>query len=874
MGSILDGISDLVFRVDGDWKFTYFNPQWESATGHSSESLIGETPFDRLMHPGTIDLKAEKRAVEAGQRVGEQYIVEIRTAAGETRQIAVRLTPQFDSLGRFGGAIGTGTDVTEKIAHDHALQSSEARFRKLAEASPVGIFQADAEGQITYVNAAWLKGFGLEQSDILGDGWKERLATGEEYEADPAFTGFHKPGDVRRRVIRYRDAAGGDLWIETVNAAEFSAEGKITGFVGVAHDITQLVETTQSLAERESQLALLADNVTDAVLRLDLGGVCRYASPSSKQLFGIDHKLMIGNKFITGFHHEDITALEAEFEALSTGASDRARIAFRSERILEPGTYQWLEANCALVRDPESGDPLEIVASLRNIDETKRLEFALTDAKQRAEAATQAKSAFLANMRHEIRTPMNGVIGFTELALAGEVDEDQRQNLEMIADSGRSMLRLLNDLLDFAKIESGQMTIAGEPTDLRHKIAGAIRLMEPVALQKGLALEFECDADVPQWFRSDPMRLRQILLNLVGNALKFTEKGTVSIKAQADHKGRCIRIAVSDTGPGVAADKLEHIFDEFTQADESITRRYGGTGLGLPISAELAGLLGGSLSVESEEGAGSTFILQLPLLECEASSRNETPDLIELREAGPANMLVLVVEDNQINQILTIKMLEKAGYRTLLAENGQIALETVLARRGSINPIGVVLMDMQMPEMDGLEATRQIRAAGICAEELPIISLTANAYQEDVEACRSAGMQAHLSKPVRLRDLERVLAEIPLKTPHPAKVVPEPSERESFARLFEDRKAKAHALVLRLQQCGGQSRSDVDEVIAILHQIAGTAAYFGQAGLGDLCRDFEANYCEASDSVRIELLDSILAHLEGSSGTEVLRAIN
>lgn len=964
VNSILDGIGDLVFRVDADWRFTYLNRRWEDLTGYPAEQLLGETPFERLLDNAAFDFKQQRIAVETGHADNEKHVLRARTRDGRILQIAIGLQAQFDKDGAFVGAIGTGSDVTESLARTHALAESEARFRKLAEASPVGIFQADASGNITYVNSVWLNRFGLKREEMLGDGWKSALATGEEYLDDPAFTGFHQPGDVRRRIIRFRKGNGEDFWCETVNAAEFDDAGNITGYVGVLHDITEERKATElllasekrfqalaqmapagifrtadngdctyvneswlrltgqsdgewqgsgwtralhpddaervakswaenvaaeqpgddefrwlrkdgsivwvhvvygpeyddarritgyigvvsditerkqaqdQLAEREAQLTLLADNATDAVLRLGLDGTCTYASPSAEQIFAIDYRLLAGNQFLTGFHPDDQARVQSEFDTLASGQRDRGRIAFRAKSLTQRGTYNWLEANCGLVRDRESGSPKEIIVSLRNIDETKRLEAALLEAKNRAEAAAEAKSTFLANMSHEIRTPMNGVIGFTELALSGELDGEQRRSLEMIADSGRAMMRLLNDLLDFAKIESGQMSVASEPTDIRHKVQGALRIMGPVAARKGLDLRMTVEDDVPAWIVSDRLRLRQIMLNLIGNALKFTEHGSVSVHASYDKAKRNLTIAVADTGIGIPADQITAVFEKFTQADSSIARRFGGTGLGLPICSQLAGLLGGTLTAQSEVGVGSRFILTIPAVECSPPQTLEARVLPASPVAADLSVRVLVAEDNHINQQLTLAMLKKVGCSATVVEDGAQAIAAIAQHHGTDEAFDIVLMDMQMPNLDGLEATRKIRAAGIGPETLPIIALTANAYQEDAQACRDAGMQAHLTKPLRMRELQSVLRV--WATPAKAQSAGGSADQSDgieidpeLLTLYRERKDRALEVIDAMLAQPGSEVATIAALTSELHQIAGIAAFFGQAQLGE-----------------------------------------
>lgn len=863
VNSILDGTRDLVFKVDADWRITYTNRSWDELAQIERGAVLDWTSIGRFATSDRRVVRELKDRVESGLSQDEKYLVAVPDRDGQMRQVEFRIVALFSPEGGFAGAIGTGSDVTEALSHNHALAESEARFRRLSEAAPVGIFQADARGQITYVNRAWLKNFGLTPDDLLGDGWKSLLATGEEYANDPAFSGFDKPGDVRHRIARFRGAQGRDRWCETVNSAEFGTAGNIVGYVGVVHDITEQRLATELLKEREEQLALLADNAMDAVLRLSLDGVCDYASPSSQQVFGIDHRLMVGNQFITGFHPDDDERVKGEFADLAAGRCDRVRIAFRSASLVKKGVFEWLEANCGLVRDPETGEPRAIIASLRNINETKRLETELLEARDRAEAAVVAKSAFLANMSHEIRTPMNGVIGFTELALAGEIDPEQRQQLEMIAESGRAMLRLLNDLLDYAKIESGQMTVAMEPLDLRHKLRGALRLMEPVAIQKGLALELEVDDQVPTWFKCDPLRLRQIVLNLVGNALKFTEFGGVTVRAEADVDGRELSITVKDTGIGIPADQLDFVFENFTQADATIARRYGGTGLGLPICAELAKLLGGRLAVESSVGVGSSFTLILPLVACEAPGPEIAPDGEIPAEKPWRAARILVAEDNKINQQLTLAMLDKIGYRAELAEDGHQAVEMALRVHGTAEAFDIVLMDVQMPNLDGLQATRKLREAGVTASALPIVALTANAYQDDIAACRDAGMQAHVAKPLRLRDLQAIMRTWIKPSDE---VAHDPYERETnpvLVQKFTELKQNALRSTEQALREGKLTGQAFENVVTYLHQIAGIAAYFGQAEIGETSRQLENELTSAATADRAALLDRAKALLAG-----------
>ncbi|WP_242139487.1 PAS domain S-box protein [Sphingomonas sp. TREG-RG-20F-R18-01] len=983
--TLLAAMQEAVFRTDADGRWIFLNRAWEKLTGYSVEESLGWSTA-RLLHPeDRVHAVTQYPRIVTGEIEEATLKQRFFTATGECRHIEVTLRRLAEPDGSFGGTIGTIRDITAAVATQRALEDSEARFRRLAEASPVGIFRAAPTGALTYVNSAWTDKVGMTVEESLGDGWKAALVDPEGYVRETNVDAFH-PGMVRVRDFAFYDRDGGELWVQSVNSGEFDSEGKLTGFIGAIIDITEqrrarialaeskrLFETLAALSpagifrtnaqgeityanrawldvagltadeafgfgwvpaihpddlarireewrqtvvharelrtefrfcrpdgsirwvesittnefddegrqvgligvnlditerkatesvlrERTEQLKLLAENATDAVFRMTIDGVCRYVSPSVVDVIGLKPEQLVGRNLMRGFHPDDVEKVFGTHRDLGAGITEQRVVAYRIERIDRPGTWTWLESNSGLVRDPVTGEPSEIISSVRDITERKRLEVELDSARRHAEVAAQAKSSFLANMSHEIRTPMNGVLGFTELLLADKPRADQRQKLQMIADSGKAMMRLLNDILDLSKIEAGHVTLAHDRVDWRHLARSCARLVMPLTTTAGLALDVDVADDVPDAVLGDGLRLRQIVLNLLGNAAKFTEHGSIRLSVARDDD--MIVVAIADTGVGIAADRQGAIFHEFVQEDASTSRRHGGTGLGLAISNQLAQLMDGSISLTSQVGIGTTVTLRLPLIDAPAAM----PPVLQ---PGPASVLpavpgarVLVAEDHDVNQTLIKAMLTRLGYRPAIARSGVEAIAMVDRARAAGTPFALILMDMQMPELDGIEATRRIRADGLSAEALPIVALTANAYASDVEACLAAGMQGHLAKPVQMAALDEIVRRFAVGTRAPAiATAPATSADADLQAQFDTRVQNLFTLydqTIALETCDAGA---IDALRHALHQVAGTAAFFGQGELGTVAGKIDDMLDMPAGSARDAALQSGHAQL-------------
>jgi PAS domain S-box-containing protein len=987
-----------VYRPEGPGPNAYMSPQLEAVLGYTAEEWTADPDlFSKVLHPDDRDwVLAEQRRT---QEAGEPFRAEYRMMTRDGRVLWF-LDEAHEVAGRKGEPAyyyGYLVEITERKELEEAVRAAEERYRALVEQLPLAIY-VDRLDELS--------------SNVYSSPQIERMIgyTAEQWAAeDDLFVRLLHPAD-RDRVLRehgrtrttgaplrteYRliTADGRVIWIRDEGLVVRDERGKPLVLQGFLLDITERKMAEEALRDSEAELARQKAYYQElhglspvAIVTLDKDNRVLSWNPAAERLFGYAQGEAIDRPLADLlFPTED---LREESRAVQRQAEDHGLAHVIARRARKDGVLVDVEIlTVPLVVD---GERTGFLVLYHNITELQR-------AREEAEAATQAKSAFLATMSHEIRTPMNAVIGMGGLLLDTELTEEQRGFAEVIRTSGEGLLRIIDDILDFSKIEAGKLELEQEPLDVRNCAESALDLVAVRASEKELEIGCLIDQDVPIAILGDPTRLRQALANLLANAVKFTEAGEVVLTVVTETGGdvpRRLRFSVWDTGIGMPAERMPHLFESFSQMDASTRRRYGGTGLGLAISKRLAELMGGTLWADSEEGKGSVFHFEIParevtpparydrgeaapriagkrLLVVDDSATNreiltrqaeswgmlveaverpadalyrvrrgdrfdaavldmQMPEMDglalarEIRryrdegalplvlltsigrlavgggplefsaqltkpvkasqlyealvrvlavEAAPAStpggedddsrpaamaLRLLVAEDNAVNRQLALALLAKLGYQADVVENGREALDAV-----EREAYDVVLMDVQMPELDGLEASRRIRDRFGSSGGPMIIATTANAMEGDREECLEAGMDDYLSKPIHLDDLSRALARCrPLARTGAQRTVPGGSGtgsretldhaaleslvsslgggdegwrtvRELLDTFIED--AAAQIAILR----DAIARGDAEEAQRAAHTLKSSSATFGANSFAELCRELE-----------------------------------
>ncbi len=885
--SMADSCPTILWVTGTDGHNSFVNQYWREFFGISAE-LAAAGNWQPLIHPEDAVQYTEAFQQAAARKAPFKAEARLRRADGVWRLIGSYATPRLSESGEYLGHVGLSSDITDRRQNEQALRFQLSLTRAIQEVSLDGILVVNNEKRIVSHNRKLIHEIWRIPLDEIPYGVPDYQVDDKpplvpsavlKQVKDPER--FLKRIDEINRQPDAKDHCEIELTdgrvLERYSTGLRGDDGSDLGRVWTFRDITERKRAELALQSSEERFRQLAENMGEVFWMMTAKcDQILYVSPAYEQVWGRSCASLYQNPmaWVETIHPDD------HQQAMATFARQAGGERIESDyRIRTPAGVKWIRDRAFPIHDA-AGTIIRIAGIAEDITDQKRYEAELIVAREAAEAASKAKSRFLTNMSHEIRTPMNGVLGMIQLLLGSGLPAEQQRFAEVANTSGRALLGLIDDILDLSKIEARKIVLEHLSFNLRATVDDVFRMLNFQAAGKGIELAWNVSQEVPSLVEGDPNRLRQVLTNLAGNAVKFTERGkvklSVELESQSD-KATTVRFVLSDTGIGIPAAKAESLFTPFTQADASLTRRYGGTGLGLVISRQLIELMGGGISFESRDGEGTTFRFTVVF---EIANREGVPAQptsavnapTQTRTEAPTKktgVRVLVAEDNPTNRIVALAQLKKLGYDADSVTDGRQAVDSVL-----LGGYDLVLMDCQMPVMDGYEATRHIRQSA--KSKIPIVALTASAMSGDRLPCIEAGMSDYLSKPVDLNRLDEMLAKW-LPTPEPpvqlagqgpsGKVF---DEAALLDRLMGDRRIAGIVLkgflqdmpcqILRLSQ--RLAAHDDAGVLLHAHTLKGAAATVSAEGLRAVVQAIEDGVNAGRPDRCTELLSGATAEFE------------
>ena len=763
--AILDGNKFCIIGTDASGLITVFNTGAEELLGYRREELIGKKT------PATLHVQADlaARAQEISQETGslmepgfEVLVRRARVAGVEEREVnyvrkdgtpvpvLLSVTPLRDEQGTITGFMGVGRDITDRKKAERLRHESEERARLFAEHAPAAVAMFDREMRYLVVSRRWLADYHLKEGEVIGR---------SHYEVFPEIPETWKA--VHRRCLAgavetsqadmFEHADGWRQWVRWEVRPWHTVDGEVGGVVMFTQDITEQQLTGEALGASEQRFRNAFEFAGIGMAIVGLDGRWIRVNGMLCGILGYEEQELLKMSFQSLTHPEDIgNDLEHVRELL---AGESRYFQMEKRYFHRKGHIVWARLTASLVRN-SGGTPLHFVSQVEDITERKRLEENFARARDEALEASRLKSEFLANMSHEIRTPMNGIIGMSGLLMESGLTPEQLEMALLIQHSSEGLLNIINDILDFSKIEAGKLNIHVAPFDLREVVEEALALLAPRAHEKGVELICDFDDGLDGPLLGDAGRLRQVVINLAGNAVKFTQAGEVVVRIRKQGEqaaGVTFNCTVSDTGIGISEEAQRLLFEPFVQADGTATRRYGGTGLGLAISRQLVGLMGGRIGFESEPARGSTFWFEITMPQT-ARVPADAPEL-------PAGLRVLVVDDNESCRAIFTAQLEALGIEVTALGDPREAVARLVAGYEAGTPFNLAVLDWQMPQVDGLALALQIRAHPLLAN-LPLVMLSSAAHMHNTRQTAGARFAAFLTKPVRALQLRRCLSSI------------------------------------------------------------------------------------------------------------------
>ena len=858
------GVADL---LENDILHVQDNRTAAAFFGTTPESMRGKSARELGAPPESVAewMSHYRRAQQTKQPVTFEYSHLQPNATPRTLSATVNFIEMNESgLPRFSYTV---TDVTEARQTLSRLKASEERLSLALIGTNDGIWDWNLATGDLYVSPRWLQMLGYAEGEFIPSitAWTE-LVHPDDLPTAQAQLKAHIDGAALKYELEHRLKRKDGTWLWILGRAkitERSPDGRAMRMVGANTDIDHQKRIERSLRESEQKVRDLMQFAPVGIFSSWPSGEQFFVNDCWKEITGLSQEDSMGLRWERCLHEDDREWVKEAWTQTVLRAEEK-EVEFRIRR--PSGEVRWVFCRVVPLRD-SSGKLVQFLGSTQDITELRIAQIESARAKDEALRSASAKAEFLANMSHEIRTPMNGIIGMCDLLLGTAQDPEQVERLRIIQSCGGTLLTLINDILDFSRIEAGKIQLGEEPFDLT-AAAGEVRdLFKSIAAHKGLKLSLKLEDSCPSWISGDENRFRQILTNLVSNAIKFTEEGSVSITAMARIRGEHgfeIQFSVTDTGVGIPSGKIPELFKSFSQVDASTTRRFGGSGLGLAISKGLSEQMGGTLTLASKVGIGSTFTFTFKAQSAEAkdSARIVAVANPRTKESARFPMRILVAEDNPTNQLVLRGLLERLGYESDLASNGAQVMAALNDRNYDL-----ILMDCHMPGMDGFETTRLIRQT-LGAKSPRIVAVTASAMPDEIARCLSSGMSEVVTKPFSSEELVRVMENAAKKDQ--AETLPAATDqslvfdRAHFEKRFADHFDLADSVVqtfldsiesMTLELKSAVESGDVERVKLAAHTLKGAATNLSAQSLSKVASRIERMCSEGTVSSRI-ILDS------------------
>ncbi|MBI4396061.1 MAG: PAS domain S-box protein [Elusimicrobia bacterium] len=776
---IVEHSTNLFYSHTPDHVLTFMSPQTRQFFDcEPEEALVHWTEFltDNPINQRGYELT--QRAIDTGKRQ-PAYELELVGKKGRRLWVEVNEAPVVKD-GKTVAIVGALIDITEHRRAEEDLRRSEEILRSVLDVIPDNIFMLCPDEKFQYVNPTAARTMNKAPEEFLGKPQADFFPSGMAERHSRNIQNVFRTGAPYHSEVSY-SLGQKTLWLETRLVPIRNAEGEVVSVLGIARDISARKQAEEAIRRSEDKFSRIFSTSPESFIisRVSDGKILD-VNESFSRLTGYSREESVGQTTLDlslwarPHEREDLVRLldetgegrmEGSFRAkngrIFPGQISLRLIDVEGERCLLSITRDISDFKNAMAQIEKLNRELESRVETRTAELVKVNEE-LSQARDAALESARVKSQFLANMSHEIRTPLNAVVGMAGLLLDTPLNDQQKEFTEIVRGSADSLLSIVNNILDFSKIESGKMRLEERDYDLRSLVGEVVGVFKPEARRKNLRLDFRFDSPVPAALRGDAARLKQVLTNLLGNALKFTERGEVLVKvnkqAETDRIA-IIQIDVLDTGIGISPEQRSYLFEPFTQADPSTTRRFGGTGLGLAISKQIVNLMGGTIGVEGRPGQGSTFWIRVPCMKpAPTAPVPEKKERAGYPSQGPGpswekrDIAVLIAEDNLVNQKVILAQLSKLGLRADAVTNGRDVLSAL-----EKHPYDVVFMDCQMPVLDGYQAAEELRRREKGKRRTPVIAMTAHAMEGDRERCLASGMDDYVAKPVQMEDLEALL---------------------------------------------------------------------------------------------------------------------